>query len=135
MSHRVVLSWVGGEHEFGLSLGGLRAVQTACDAGPQEVLQRLGAGTWWVDDPVEVLRHGLTGAGMEREAASRLVLRMADLHGLMRLVVTAQLVLSAALVGVADDPVGDEPGEATGQNRAPENGGSAVTMPPAPSAA
>lgn len=128
-----MVSWIGGQHEFALPIGSLRAVQAACDAGPQEVLMRLAGGTWRVDDPLAVLQQGLIGGGMSRGDAGDLVNRMAELHGLNRIVVTAQIVLSAALIGVEDDPVGETPGEKAGQDRAPENGGSAPFTDLAPS--
>lgn len=120
------IRWIGGEHDFALDIGALRAVQDACSAGPQEIVGRLLAGTWRVDDPMQVLCHGLIGGGMLKAEAARLVETMANSHGLLRLVPTAQLVLSAALVGVPDDPVG----EPEGVNPPPESGSSAVSMPP-----
>lgn len=124
-----MIKWVGGEHEFALDIGALRAIQEACNAGPQEIVGRLLAGTWRVDDPLQVLRHGLIGGGMLKIEAARLVENMATTHGLLRLVPIAQLVLSAALVGVPDDPVG----EPEGVNPPPqESGSSAASMPPEP---
>lgn len=121
--------WVGGEHDFALDIGGLRAVQEACSAGPQELVARLVAGTWRVDDPMQIIRHGLIGGGMTKPEAARLVENMANTHGLLRLVPTAQLVLSVALVGVADDPVGQSSGEGAGVIQNPASGSSAASMP------
>lgn len=128
MSHQVGLIWGGGEHTFALTIGGLRALQDACNAGPQEVLMRLVNGTWRVDDPLAILRHGLIGGGMAKDAARDLVNRTAESDGLMAMVTPAQLVLSAALVGVEDDRVGEPMGEA----EPPVNGVSATSMDPVP---
>lgn len=125
----LTVKWIGGEHDFALDIGALRALQDACNAGPQEIVGRLLAGTWRVDDPLQVMRLGLIGGGMAKVEASRLVETMADTHGLLRLVPTAQLVLSSALIGVPDDPVG----EPQGVNPPPvESGSSAASMPQEP---
>jgi len=47
------IRWPGGEHRFELRLGELRALQKNCDAGPEEVFNRLRAGRWRVDDVIE----------------------------------------------------------------------------------
>jgi len=125
--HSVELTWAGGEHAFVLTLGGLRAVQEASNAGPQEILQRLTLGTWRIDDVIGALRHGLEGAGMDKAQARKLVLDVAERDGLMELVVPARVVLTAALVGVEDDPVGGDQGVSLSR----ENGGSASSMAPA----
>jgi hypothetical protein len=124
MAEKFKLDWIGGAHQFALDLGGLRALQDACNAGPQEVLMRLVNQTWRVDDLIEVIRHGLIGGGMGRDDATTLVLRMIDLHGLLKLVSVATFVLTSALVGEADDPVGEQVGVAV----PPVNGNSAPSM-------
>lgn len=126
------INWVGGEHDFALDIGGLRAVQDACNAGPQELVGRLVAGTWRVDDPLQILRHGLIGGGMLKADAARLVESMANTHGLLRLAPTAQLVLASALIGVPDDPVGQQSGEENGVSQNPEGGSSAASTLPEP---
>jgi hypothetical protein len=128
MAGKVKLDWVGGAHQFALDLGGLRALQDACNAGPQEVLMRLINQTWRVDDLVEVVSQGLIGGGMGRSDAMAHVLRMIDLHGLLKLVSVATFVLTSALVGEADDPVGEQAGVAV----PPVNGNSAPSTDPGP---
>jgi hypothetical protein len=120
----VTLTWVGGEHDFALTIGGLRAVQDASNAGPQEIAQRLAIGSWRIDDLGGVIRHGLEGGGMDKVEAQNLIRKMMDQYPLMDFVVTAQTIITAALVGVEDDPVGESEGVTPMQ--APENGASAT---------
>ncbi|KZL04541.1 hypothetical protein PsAD2_04624 [Pseudovibrio axinellae] len=101
------LPWVGGQHDFVLNLGQLRAVQQTCNAGPQTVMSRIAAGAWFVDDLLETLRQGLIGGGMESKEAGPLVARMFEVHGAFALKPTAHAVLAHALIGEVDDPVGE----------------------------
>lgn len=122
MSHKVSLTWIGGEHTFALGIGELRALQTATNAGPEELLHRMAAKAWRVDDLVEILRLGLIGGGEIRDPeAGRLVVRLADLHGWIALREPAFRVLARALTGPEDDNPGERPGPTAG----PANGGSA----------
>lgn len=131
MSHRVRVNWAGGEHAFALDLGQLRAVQTACNAGPQRVLMRLMSGDWLVDDPLVICRHGLMGAGMPEDEAQRLVMNAVATGGCQQLVVTAALVLGAALTGDDGDPLEEDPeGKPMGVTTA--SGGSAESTATAP---
>lgn len=126
MARAVTLNWPGGEHEFALNLGALRAIQDASNAGPQEILQRLQLGTWRVDDVINPIRLGLEGGGMPKDEARALVLRLADSEGMLVLVRYAALVMAAALVGEEDDPVG----KTSGVSQSPESGGSAGSTEP-----
>lgn len=125
MSVRLV--WIGGEHDFALDLGNLRAIQKYCDAGPHEILLRLNEKRWRVDDLFEVIRQGLIGGGLPSGDASRLVTAMMTRHPLIGFVVTAQAILAASLVGDEDDPVG----EAEGAASPPANGASLNSTAPA----
>lgn len=120
MSHKLTLPWVGGEHDFALALGQLRALQDATNSGPEELLTRMAQGRWRVDDLLQILRQGLIGGGMATTEALPLVTRMAETHGLIVLRETAYRVLAAALIGPADDPAGEQ----TGESAPPENGAS-----------
>lgn len=135
MMQTLTLDWVGGRHEFALDLGGLRAVQSTTDSGPNLVLQRLRFGQWKVDDVIAVLEQGLIRAGMDKVKAAPMVTELAESHGMQKLVPTAYLVLASALIGPADDVVGDPAGEPQGVTTpAPtENGVSAGSMAPEPS--
>ncbi|WP_109315939.1 gene transfer agent family protein [Pseudovibrio ascidiaceicola] len=104
------ISWIGGQHAFVLNIGQLRALQTNCNAGPETVLARIATGTWFIDDLIEPIRLGLIGGGMENAEAGPKVLHMLELHGAYSLKLTAHDVLTHALVGEVDDPVGEPDG-------------------------
>ena len=110
----VDLIWAGGEHGFALDIGGLRAVQDSTNRGPMEIYAALGSGTWRIDDVLAVLRFGLIGGGMAPGEAKALMVRIVDVTPIGKLVATAHLVIAAALVGPADDPVGGSAGEPAG---------------------
>lgn len=130
MKHKRI-AWVGGEHDFALRIGELRALQDARDAGPEEILNRLRIGTWRVDDVVQVIRWGLVGGGSKTPAeAAQLVTPLVDMHPLAHFKIVAQAVLFHAMTGPEDDA----PGEAEGvETPAPENGGSAGSTGTEPS--
>lgn len=110
MHNKVTINWVQGEHDFALNIGELRALQKNCDAGPELILMRLKVGSWKVDDIFEVLRLGLIGAGMEAKKAGSLVRLAFDQNPAFALKLPAYQVLAAALIGEADDPVGEGAG-------------------------
>jgi hypothetical protein len=124
-----LLTWGGGEHAFALRIGELRALQQKCDAGPERVLRRIASGDWQVDDLLTVIRLGLKGGGLGESEASRLVEAAVLTTSLIDLKVTAHLVLSAALVGVKDDPVGEPQAPET---PGPGDGPSAASTAPGP---
>ena len=106
------ITWVGGEHVFDLRIGELRRLQEVCDAGPEEVLNRLRRGTWRVDDLIEPLRLGLIGAGeMDSAAAGGFVTGLFDQHPKAAFKLVALEVMARALLGYAEDPVGEPAGE------------------------
>jgi len=110
MHNKVTINWVQGEHDFALNIGELRALQKNCDAGPELILTRLKAGSWMVDDIFETLRLGLIGAGMDGKEAGPMVRRAFDQNPAFALKLPAYQVLAAALIGEADDLVGEEAG-------------------------
>lgn len=122
----VTLNWIGGEHEFALRLGELRALQESCNAGPEEVFNRLRMGTWRVNDMIEPIRLGLVGGGMPAKDAKALVLPLVDQHALAQFKLTAIAIMSDALFAPKDDPLG----EAVGETAPPENGGSPISTAP-----
>ena len=117
------MNWAGGEHDFALPIGMLRALQDKCDAGPPLVLQRLVTNAWRVDDVIQPIRLGLEGGGMGKDEARKLVKQHVEDEPLSLSVLTAQAVLTAALYGAEDDPVGEPlAGEET-ETRSPADDG------------
>lgn len=111
----LTMAWPGGEHDFALDLGRLRAIQEATNAGPLELLGRFDRGTWRVDDVLAVLSQGLVGAGMELRAARAVVAQTADHAPLLTLVPTAHALLALALSGPPE-----EAGKDAAEEDAPE---------------
>jgi hypothetical protein len=106
----VTIPFADGQYKFRLALGELRELQEKTNAGPLELLKRLHAGTWRVDDPRETIRLGLIGGGMLPTEAMKLVLRYVDARPLTENVMTAQAILMVALYEEEDPQMGkDEP--------------------------
>lgn len=99
--------WADGTYKFRLGLGQVRELQEKTDCGPYELLRRVDAGTWRVDDLRETIRLGLMGGGTKPDQARKLVERYcgppygAD-------VPPARAILFAAVVGAPD---GERPGK------------------------
>lgn len=111
MARSITLTWAGGEHDFDLSkIEMLRALQTACDAGPAWILGRLGSGQWNVEDVVSTIRLGLEGGGMAKDEARKLVRRYVEEDFGVKHVLVAKAILLSALYGEEDET--DDQGEA-----------------------
>ncbi|WP_341989757.1 GTA-gp10 family protein [Azorhizobium sp. AG788] len=114
----ITLTWGDGEHLFRLGIGQLRELQEKASAvrvrmgaepiGPAFLAAEIGSGRWLVDDLRETLRLGLIGGGLKPLEALTLVQRYVDDRPLNENVIPAYAVLSAALVGALDEPVGKE---------------------------
>lgn len=132
----IAFEWAGEERSFRLRIGELRQLQEACNAGPVQVLRRIEADEWRVDDLRETLKLGLIGGGMKPDAAGKLIRRYVDEYDwpLVDHVLPARAVLMAAISGVPDEPL-----EASGEpqpGEAKAAGGdfpSPPSTPPAPS--
>lgn len=137
----ITLRWGDGEHLFRLGIGELRELQEKVsrprvavggDAiGPAYLALLLNSGRWMVDDVRETLRIGLIGGGMKPAEASACVARYVDGRPLEESVIPAYLVLTAALVGAPDEPVGKpDPAEAETEDAASSpSPGSTATAP------
>lgn len=124
------LNWPGGRNQFRLRLGELRALQTARDAGPEEIFIRLRTGKWQPDDFIQVIRWGLAGGGdMPADEAATMVTALVDLHPLAEFKVCALAILGHALFGPGDDQLGKGEGAAEAP---PENGGSPTSTAAVP---
>jgi hypothetical protein len=110
MLNRITRIWPGGEHVFALNIGELRALQQACDAGPEQLFRRFYGGEWRVDDVKETIRLGLVGGGLGEIESRRLVDQVIGdaLPFELKLKVLAAEILAVALNGVEDDPVGEQ---------------------------
>lgn len=127
--HKKRFNWLGGEHEFALDLGALRALQASCDAGPEQIMRRIMSGAWRVNDLFDTIRLGLITSGeMKSAEAAEFVTGLFNQHPVSLFREVAQVILFAALIGVEDDPLG----ELTGGAPPPENGSSADSTATAP---
>lgn len=122
------INWVGGEHRFRLGIGQLRALQKNCDAGPEQIFNRIRLGNWRVDDLIEVLRLGLIGSGeMDQKEAGPFVANLFEKHPALAFKLTALAVLAAALLPLEGQDVEGKPEAAS-----PESGISPPSMETAP---
>jgi len=95
----------GGRHVFRLPIAQLEELQEKCDAGPQQIMRRIHEGTWRVRDITETIRLGLIGGGMPSVDAAKLTSRYVTDGALSENVLTAQVIIMAALAGVPDEPL------------------------------
>ena len=112
-SAKVRLPFGDGAHDFALNIGQLEELQEKCDAGPEEIFDRISSGKWRISDIREPLRLGLVGAGMDPIKAAILVDRYAGPGSLAMWKDPAQRVILGALVGAPDEdaPAGELKGE------------------------
>ena len=101
------------EHVFRLAWKQLIELQEKRNRGPAIIMQQLLSGEWFVEDIREVIRIGLIGGGMPPAEALRMVRtyieeRPQDIAGEDGLLMTAIVVMSAAIARVPDEPVGEE---------------------------
>lgn len=123
-----------GHYPFRLAISQLEELQEKCDAGPQQIMRRLSDGTWRTYDVRETIRLGLIGGGLEPAKALSLTKRYVDERPLAENVMTAQLVIMAAVVGVPDEPLGKTDG-AEDQTSETENQAASSPSPPSTSSA
>lgn len=121
----IELDWLDGRDRFRLALGELRILQDKCQAGPNTIRLRLIHGSWMVDDIVETIRLGLIGGGLTPKEAMIKVARSVSSHPLAHNVILAEAIISAAIVGVPEDPVGkgEAEGTQTGGSSSPPSTG------------
>ncbi|QQQ19835.1 gene transfer agent family protein [Brevundimonas vitis] len=122
MSHSAhITRFLGeGDFPFALTIGpaedlealrGDRLRQAGLGAGAGALMaiqSRLASGTFLIDDVRQTLRLGLIGAGMEAEAAYRLVERSLKPGTLVKAAMVAGDVIDALLSGDPDDRPGDD---------------------------
>lgn len=110
---KIVRFFGDAEHDFRIGLGESEELDEAFGWGLVELLQRMQA--IHVREVAAVLRVGLVGGGMRKDKAARLV----ALHFIPAYYVEgagiASDAISAALVGVPDDPPDPKAGEPDGE--------------------
>lgn len=103
----ITLTWGDGDFKFRLGWAELEELQEKTDAGPYVVLQRLHNGTWKVQDISNVIRMGLIGGGMPPDQAIKKIRFYVEQRPPMESIHHAIAVLSAALLGAPDEPLGE----------------------------
>lgn len=105
----------GADRRFQLSIGPLERLQEATDCGPAHLLKLVQTEEYKTLHIREVLRWGLIGGGMPEVEAAALIKAEVDAKpAWQENAVYASLVLSAAIVGVPDEPLGKDEGAESG---------------------
>lgn len=113
------LDW-GEPVQFRLAIGECRQVQDVINRprveigmpplGPSSLIRLLLTGDAWPHEVREIIRLGLTGAGMKNDRAMVLIKRHVDPPGKWtEATALAALIVSSALNGPPEDPVGKKP--------------------------
>jgi hypothetical protein len=106
--------WPGGEHEFLLDIGALRAIEDRCKAGVSVVYERLLSNEWYVDDIIQPLRLGLIGGGMTERQAKAMIESAYDVANYYALAIPAAAVLGYFITWSTDADTDNPVGEAEG---------------------
>jgi hypothetical protein len=127
----VAIDWADGTYQFRLAWGELAKLQEACDAGPQVVYNRLHGEAWRIEDIASVIRLGLIGGGMEPAEALRKVRAYVESRPPMENLLTAQAILSVALLGAPEEPLSKKAMRRTGSttSRTGKSGSPRSTRP------
>lgn len=129
----LTLDWADGTFVFRLAWGELEKLQEACDAGPYVVLGRLVDGSWKIGDIGNVIRLGLIGGGMPPVEALKKVRSYVEDRPPMENLMFAQAIMSAAVVGAPEEPIGKKRKRRTRSTRSRTgNSGSPQSMDVAP---
>jgi hypothetical protein len=105
---RITFDWVDGTYSFRLAWKELAELQEKCDAGPWVILNRLQSGHWRIEDVSNVIRLGLIGGGIAPSDALSKVRKWVEDRPPMENHPFAIAILSAGLLGVDDEPVGEQ---------------------------
>lgn len=151
----ITLEFGGEERVFRLAIGQWRKIQETCDAGPAELLARLGPafvatrqglkfdqilalnllGTWRVEDVRQPILQGLLGANMPGPEALKLVREWVDERPLLECVGVAYQIVLAAVIGPEDeDASGERVAAATTSHRSTAASSDLEMMDSTPSA-
>lgn len=99
--------WPGGEHEFRLGIGELRAIEQRSDAGCAVVLMRLLGQAWKIDDVIGPIRLGLVGGGMAEKDAQKAVDAALEVASPYALAITSAEVIRRFIMWDGDDQSGE----------------------------
>lgn len=104
MNGEVELDWADGRQKFNVAIfKHAFELEEKCDAGLQEIFERIASRRWRVTDILETIRIGLIGGGMEPAKALKLVRRYVETRPWAESVPVARVILLAAIVGVPGD--------------------------------
>lgn len=121
----ITLEWGPGEYLFALKAREIEALEAECfnpktgkpGIGIGEIYRRLMAGEWYYKDIRNIIRHGLIGGGMGAVDANRVCSTYVDGKPIGTIspdasnpdcpLLVAQVVLSAAVIGVDDTTEGE----------------------------
>lgn len=127
----VTLVWGDGENKFRYAIGQFRELQEKVNqrrlaigaplVGPMSLLNLLRTNDAWPDDVRDVLRIGLTGAGMTIAAAHVKLVRYFDSTPPLEHMVPAFTVLLAGLAGAPEDEVSSKKKTSTKTSTPPSN--------------
>lgn len=127
----VVLPFGGEDRAFRLPIGRLRALDEKRDCGPMELLRRIATGEWRVEDLRETIYQALQGGGMDSASATSLMKAEFDDQPLGQFVSLAQAIITAAIIGVPEEPLGGLAGEDQPNRPSPdESSGSQTSTEP-----
>jgi hypothetical protein len=114
MAKPVTINWAGGEHEFLLRIGEIRALDDKCDGGAFAAWYRLRGLSPRFDDVYETVRLGLVGGGMASADAAKLVAKVEDQSGIGEMIPAATEILFRAFHRTeGEDAVGEANAGAT----------------------
>lgn len=97
---RFTLPWADGDHAFDLTYIEVIDLETALDAGPMVIFDRLRNGSWKVRDVSAVIRHALIGGGMTPTDALLKVKRYVEARPPAENVGLAAQIMAAYLYGI-----------------------------------
>lgn len=134
----ITLVWGDGENKFRFAIGEFRELQEKINGrrmaigaplvGPMALLKLLQASDAWPDDIRDVLRIGLTGAGMKPPEAHRKLLQYFDRKPPLESMLTAYAVLLAGLTGAPEDEI-DAKKKTKTEERTTQSGSPESTVP------
>jgi hypothetical protein len=100
---KITMPFGDSDHDFKLTIGGLKELQEKLSVGPLALFNRLISGEWKVEDAREIIRVAAIGGGMSPVDALVLVKRYCDDRPLLESIEPALKIMSAALSGTTKE--------------------------------